>query len=212
MDLSGLPYALDSMRLEDVPAVATIEKQVFATPWSAEAFRQEITYHAAATYLVLRYTDQPAIQQRFPRRPWTATQDPGLVGYGGLWLVMEQAHVSTLAVRPLWRGRGLGELLFAALIGKALESGCDELTLEVRVSNRTAQNLYAKYGLEVTGRRTRYYPDNLEDAWIMSSPLLRGDAYRKAYADLIERLRVRLLEAPTDIPDVGSLHYKESQA
>jgi ribosomal-protein-alanine N-acetyltransferase len=140
------------------------------------------------------------------------TQDHGLIGYGGLWLVMEQAHVSTLAVRPLWRGRGLGELVFAALIENAMAGGCDELTLEVRLSNRPAQNLYAKYGMEVTGRRTRYYPDNHEDAWIMASPVLRGEAYRSAFADLTERLHRRLLEAPANIPDAATLHKREAQA
>jgi ribosomal-protein-alanine N-acetyltransferase len=200
MELPGVPYALDAMRLADVPTVASIEKQIFATPWSAEAFRQELTYHAAATYLVLRYTDPRALERRFPKRPWMGTQDPGLVGYGGLWLVMEQAHVSTLAIRPLWRGRGLGELIFAALIEKAIAGQCNELTLEVRVSNSPAQNLYAKYGLEVTGRRTRYYPDNHEDAWIMASPPLLSDAYRAAFVALTQRLRERLLETPTGIP------------
>jgi ribosomal-protein-alanine N-acetyltransferase len=200
MDLSGMPYALEAMRLDDVPTVAIIEKQVFATPWSAEAFLQELTFHAASTYLVLRYTDEGALRQRFAPRPWSGSQNQGLLGYGGIWLVMEQAHVSTLAVRPVWRGRGLGELLFASLIEQAISGQSDELTLEVRVSNQTAQNLYAKYGLEVRGRRPRYYPDNQEDAWIMSSPPLQTPTYRTAFTDLTNRLREHLLEAEQGIP------------
>jgi ribosomal-protein-alanine N-acetyltransferase len=200
MDLSGVPYALEAMRVNDVPTVALIEKQVFATPWSAEAFLQELTFHASSSYLVLRYTDESALSQRLPHRPWSSSQDQGLLGYAGLWLVMEQAHVCTLAVRPAWRGRGLGELLFASLIEQALSGQSDELTLEVRVSNQTAQNLYAKYGLEVKGRRPRYYPDNQEDAWIMNSPPLQTPAYHTAFTDLTVRLRRHLLEAEQGIP------------
>jgi len=200
MDLANLPYALNPMRLSDVPTVESIEQQVFATPWSAQAFRQELTFHTAATYLVLRYTEQAVLERRYPRRPWSGPHDPSIIGYGGLWIVLDQGHVSTLAVRTVWRGHGLGELLFAALIETAIAQGCDELTLEVRLSNRIAQNLYAKYGLEVAGRRPRYYPDNQEDAWIMTSPPLQSPAFLTTFASLVERLHQRLVEAVPDGP------------
>ena len=211
MDLGDLPYALETMSLGDIPTVVLLEKQIFPTPWSAEAFRQELTYHPSATYLVLRYTDQAALLERFPRRPWSGPEDPGLLGYGGLWQVVEQSHISTLAVRRSWRGRGLGELIFASLIEHAIAAQSMELTLEVRVSNLTAQNLYTKYGLQVAGRRRRYYPDNHEDAWIMCSPPLQSATYRAAFSDLTGHLHQRLLKLAHDIPNGRSAEMKETQ-
>jgi [ribosomal protein S18]-alanine N-acetyltransferase len=200
MDLRGLPYALEPMRLDHVPTISSIERSVFTTPWSEEAFRQEVTFHEAATYLVLCYTDRKVLETRFPRRPWSGREDKSIIGYGGVWLILEQAHVSTLAIRPRWRGKSLGELLFAALIEKAMEAQASTVTLEVRVSNLIAQNLYAKYGLEVVGRRPRYYPDNQEDAWIMCSPPLHDDAYRRAFDGQVQRLIQRLMCLPHGVP------------
>ncbi|NLT74422.1 MAG: ribosomal protein S18-alanine N-acetyltransferase [Chloroflexi bacterium] len=212
MDLSGLPFTLEIMLPSDILTVSSIEGQVFATPWSAEAYLQELLYHVDAYYYVLRFTDRNVLDERYPQRPWAGTHDPALIGYGGLWLILEQGHVSTLAVRPSWRGRGLGELLFASLVEKAMDVGCEELTLEVRITNQRAQNLYAKYGLQVTGRRPRYYPDNQEDAWIMSSPPLHGYAYREAFGELVGQLRSRLLSERQTIPELTACQRGRAQS
>jgi ribosomal-protein-alanine N-acetyltransferase len=108
-----------------------------------------------------------------PRWPvWRRTDpdqlDHSILGYGGLWMMVDEGHVCTLGVRAEWRGRGLGELLLLSLIEAAYQQGADLVTLEVRESNLVAQNLYRKYGLQVTGRRRGYYTDNREDALIMS--------------------------------------------
>jgi [ribosomal protein S18]-alanine N-acetyltransferase len=92
-----------------------------------------------------------------------------VVGYAGLWLMLDEAHVTTIGVHPDHRGRGAGELLFLGLADIAREMRAGRITLEVRVSNTGAQTLYRKYGLEVTGLRRRYYSDNGEDAYIMWS-------------------------------------------
>jgi ribosomal-protein-alanine N-acetyltransferase len=158
MNLDGTPYALMPMRLADVPTVSAVERVVFTLPWSTSAFTYDLTNNPNAEYLVLRYlpwaTPEPegngltrSVRRLFKPSP----QDPSLIGYGGLWMVFEEGHICTLAVRPAWRGRGLGELLIVGLIERARERGAEVMTLEVRLSNLTAQNLYTKYGFRVVG-------------------------------------------------------------
>jgi [ribosomal protein S18]-alanine N-acetyltransferase len=198
MNLDDLPYAIEPMQLSDAPTVHSIERRVFTTPWSLQAFRQEILFHDSAIYLVLRYLGGRDDRGRpLLTKPWGTRQDANLLGYGGVWMVVDEAHVSTLAVRPSWRGQGLGEVLFAALIEQALAKGADSVTLEVRVSNRPAQALYAKYGLEQSGLRKRYYPDNQEDALIMSAEANQSAAFRERYEARVEALlqRLRMAEA-----------------
>ncbi len=205
MNLKDLPYALVPMQLSDVPTVYSIERRVFTTPWSMQAFRQELLFHDTAIYLVLRYLGgRDAKGRPLLKKPWGTRKDRNLLGYGGVWMVLDEAHISTLAVRPSWRGRGLGELLFAALIEQALAKDADKITLEVRVSNRLAQALYAKYGLERTGLRKRYYPDNQEDALIMSAESIQSMTYRERYQARVEALlqKLRLTEA-SNSPEMG---------
>jgi ribosomal-protein-alanine N-acetyltransferase len=115
-----------------------------------------------------------------------------VVGYGGLWLMMDEAHVTSVAVRPAFRGRGLGELLMLSLFGMALRLNARYVTLEVRVSNSVARALYQKLGFRQTGIRPRYYTDNNEDAVIMSSELLSSAAFRERYAATERSLAARL--------------------
>lgn len=113
-----------------------------------------------------------------------------LSGYAGLWLMVDEAHITTIGVHPDHRGHGAGELLFMGLADIAAEMKATRLTLEVRVSNLGAQALYRKYGLEIAGVRRRYYSDNGEDAYIMWSELLASPEY----LNRIEHLRVQLTE------------------
>ncbi len=115
-------------------------------------------------------------------------EPPPIIGFAGMWTLFDEAHVTTIGVRPEYRGRGLGELLFVALIDEAMRRNIAWLTLEVRVTNETAQNLYRKYGFSVQGRRPRYYSDNNEDAYIMWSESLRDEGYRARLAQLQRRL------------------------
>jgi [ribosomal protein S18]-alanine N-acetyltransferase len=192
MQLDGLPFTLQRMRLGDLATVSQIERQVFATPWSIQAYRQELLFHQAATYLVLRYVGKPGVDAPTLRRPWGTRQDPTLLGYGGVWMVLDEAHISTLAVRPTWRGRGLGELILAGLVESALNQKAELVTLEVRKSNRAAQNLYVKYGFAEAGMRRRYYPDNQEDALIMNTPPIQTETYRALYRERVDGLLARL--------------------
>ncbi len=185
----SVPFRVDPMRWEDVAEVMEIERRAFSMPWPLRAYEQELLRNPSAHYLVLRPREVRAAMPTFPpsRLP--------ILGYGGFWLVPDEAHISTIAVDAPWRGRGLGELMFLALVEEAIALGANLITLEVRVSNVVAQNLYRKYGLEVVGRRPRYYRDNNEDALLMSVTDACSPAYRERLEALKAQLWVRLQSA-----------------
>ncbi len=135
-----------------------------------------------------------------------------MIGFAGMWLLYDEAHITTIGVEPAHRGRYLGELLLGTLLDEALRRGAGWLTLEVRVSNEPAQRLYRKYGFSVQGTRRRYYSDNNEDAHIMWSASLHEPAYLRDLArvrrELAERLNMSLppiLGAETDPPGVPAV-------
>lgn len=150
---------LRKMELSDIPQVVEIEKQSFPTPWSAFAFTCEILDNNFANYYVI-----------------TAEQDENMIlGYGGMWVIIDEAHVTNIAIMPSYRGKRLGELLLRQLILAALAKGGEKITLEVRVSNKPAQKLYERLGFAPGGLRKGYYLDNNEDALIMWKDLLAID-------------------------------------
>ena len=124
-----------------------------------------------------------------------------IVGYAGLWLMVDEGHVTTIGVHPDHRGKGAGELLFLGLVDIAAEMKAARVTLEVRVSNQPAQALYRKYGLEVAGVRKRYYSDNGEDAYIMWSEPVTAPHFQERIRRLREDLAARLRTSfDTDLP------------
>jgi len=149
------------MRPDDIPAVLEIERGSFSTPWPPEAFTQELTHNRLARYTVAR-------------------QGGAVVGYAGVWLMVDEAHITTFAVHPDWRRQGIGRRLMYALLVVASELGATRMTLEVRVSNLPAQGLYRAHGFEIAGRRERYYTDDGEDAYIMTTPHLASPAMSAA--------------------------------
>jgi ribosomal-protein-alanine N-acetyltransferase len=188
----GLPYIIEPMRLRDVEEVMSIENRTFSLPWSTRAYRYELQHNALSHYFIAR-------QRQVVKRPVLLTRlHPSLapspvVGYGGFWLIDDEAHISTLAVKPGFRGRGLGELLLVAMLDRAMELGTTVATLEVRVSNLVAQNLYRKYGFQQVGVRHCYYSNNGEDALIMTVEDLTGAAFRSRYRRLKEALKSKLM-------------------
>jgi len=136
------------MRLKDIDAVYEIEKASFSTPWSKDSFIREIRDNLLAKYFVVVYNDK-------------------LVGYGGMWLIIDEAHITNIAIHPDYRGKGLGSLLLEAMIDYARQSNIFKMTLEVRRSNTKAISLYKKHGFKECGIRPKYYTDNGEDAIIM---------------------------------------------
>ena len=184
------PYRVEQMRWEDVPQVMAIERKSFTLPWSDYTYRHEILENRNAHYFVARRMDGQTISpptswwSRLFKRETTAS----VVGYGGFWIVIDEAHISTIASDVKWRGHGIGELMLLAMIDRSIELGAHEVTLEVRVSNTVAQRLYRKYGFEVVGRRPGYYRDNNEDADLMT---LSG-VYTADYQAKLKALRAAL--------------------
>ncbi|MFZ3591627.1 ribosomal protein S18-alanine N-acetyltransferase [Bacillus sp. DJP31] len=136
------------MTSADIDQIMVIELASFAVPWSREAFYNEMVNNPYATYVVMQERDQ-------------------IIGYCGLWVVLEDAHVTNIAVLPAYRGRKLGEGLLNQSMELAKALGAERLSLEVRVSNTVAQSLYRKIGFENGGIRKNYYSDNGEDALVM---------------------------------------------
>ncbi len=144
----GEAYTFRLARVSDIEDILGIEQASFAVPWSREAFYREIVENQFAYYLVIEDSFQP-------------------IGYCGIWLVMDEAHVTNIAILPSYRGRRLGEMLMKEAIKLAKTQGARTMTLEARVSNHVAQNLYKKLGFESGGIRKNYYSDNGEDALVM---------------------------------------------
>jgi ribosomal-protein-alanine N-acetyltransferase len=208
------------MELEDIPQVLEVDRESYTLPWPASAYRREILHNRNARYFVLRETDdlpldgdavhgdRPKFPFGFFRRPARPEGVPpdrtgAILGYAGMWLMLDEAHITTIAMRTKWRGKGLGELLLASLIETAFDVGAHRVTLEVRVSNEPAQNLYRKYGFSQEGVRPRYYSDNNEDAYIMTTTNIRDDGYRARFEDLVKALRTRFeanVALPVDAP------------
>jgi len=185
-----VPYRVDLMQVIDLDQVIDIEREAFPTPWPASAYRYELTENALSTHLVLRRREAKGKQGALTR--WFGRTMIEIVAYGGFWDIVGEAHISTIAVHPAWRGRGLGEMMLCALIDAAFLRHARELTLEVRVSNHVAQNLYKKYGFCQVGIRKGYYHDNNEDAFIMTVSDADGPGYQVWFASLKTRLRSAL--------------------
>lgn len=192
------------MEVEDIPDVAAVERLCFSNPWPPSAYRRELRDPARNHYIVLRWTgDEGAdtgVAERprpllplfsFGRRGETGSRSR-IVGFAGLWIMLDEAHITTIGIAPDHRRRSLGELLFVRLVDEAVRRGARWVTLEVRVSNEAAQTLYRKYGFEIQGTRRNYYSDNNEDAYIMWSPELSDAAVLERYRALREDLERRM--------------------
>ncbi len=130
--------------------------------------------------------------QDTPPPPEIEEDRRSIVGYAGIWMMADEAHVTTIASHPSVRGRGVGELLLIGLIDRALALGARWMTLEVRISNQVARNLYTKYTFKEMGVRRRYYSDNGEDALVMWTDALDSEPFREALARNERRLGERL--------------------
>ena len=172
-----LKIAIAAMRVEDIPAVHAVERVSFPVPWPAYAFRQELETNRLARYLVARL-------------------DGEVVAYGGIWMMVDEAHVTTFAVVPEHRRSGVGSRLLLALLDLAVELTATVATLEVRISNTDARRLYERFGFRPVGVRPHYYSDNSEDALIMTTEELPSTAMQER----LERLRAELT---ADEPQFG---------
>ncbi|UOQ91814.1 ribosomal protein S18-alanine N-acetyltransferase [Halobacillus shinanisalinarum] len=134
---------------DDIDEVMAVEQATFAVPWTEETFLNEVNgENPYAHYLIIE-------------------KNGAIFGYCGLWLIIDEAHVTNIAIHPDYRGQRYGEKLFRRSFEEAIEMGAIQLSLEVRVSNTAAQHLYRKFGLVPGGIRKKYYTDNGEDALVM---------------------------------------------
>ena len=162
---------LRPMQREDVARVMEIERECFPTPWNESAYLTEIA-NRSAYYIV-------------------ACIDSQIVGYGGQWVIIDEAHITTLGVSGAHRGQKIGEQVLVALLEEAIRHNARRATLEVRESNVVAQNLYRKYGFQPAAIRRGYYTDNHENALVMWVDNLSGLAYTAKFAELKQHLRRR---------------------
>jgi ribosomal-protein-alanine N-acetyltransferase len=227
-------FLVEPMRVEHIPAVSAIERLSFPQPWPQNAYRREIQENRMAHYIVVRRLGPPPAAEpgpplpgpsqstdllgrlsrllrspEPPRSPELEEELRSIVGYAGIWVMTDEAHVTTIASHPDVRGRGVGELLLLALIHRAMDVGARWMTLEVRASNAVAQNLYRKYTFKEMGVRRRYYSDNGEDALVMWTDALDSDSFEAALerneAKLGERIgsaEVRLGTTVWSLPSV----------
>jgi len=163
--VATFPIVIEDMSLDDIDGVQEVERASFPVPWPANAFRHELTQNKNAHYIV-------------------AKEGEHIVGYAGLWLSLDEAHITTFAVLPEYRRRKIGERMLLAIFERAEKLGAEWLTLEVRASNLPAQRLYEKYGFRPAGIRRHYYSDNNEDAIIMWTERLRDRGVRERIANL----------------------------
>ncbi len=174
------PLSIVPMQAGDVRAVMRIESLSFTTSWPPSAFHSELNDNKLAHYFVGRAGDP---------------QTGPIVAYGGIWVILEDSHVTTIAVHPDWRGKKYGELLLVRLLREAIARGASWITLEARESNVVAQNLYRKYGFVTVSTRRAYYSDNGENAVVMWAGNLRGELYGNRL-NALERTLAETLATP----------------
>ena len=162
-------FSIEPMASGDISSVMRIERACFSTVWPSDAFFNELNTNKLAHYFVGRYDDR-------------------VVAYGGIWVIVEDSHITTLAVDPAYRRRGFGEVLLLRMIDEAMERGAAWMTLEVRESNSPAQLLYRKYGFTTVTMRAGYYTDDNESALIMWAGSLKSELYRNRLRALRAKL------------------------
>lgn len=136
------------MELSDIEDILVVEKLSFSIPWSRDSFEKEIVDNNLAIYLVAKVNEKA-------------------VGYIGMWKVLNEGHITNVAVHPEFRHQGIGDQLVSELLSLCVKENIDLVTLEVRKSNQNAIKLYEKHGFVAEGIRKAYYQDNKEDAIIM---------------------------------------------
>jgi ribosomal-protein-alanine N-acetyltransferase len=213
---------IEPMEIRHIPAVTAIENESFPTAWPASAYRREIERNQMAYYVVAKRQLELVSARRDRRfhvsgiddhengdgllgklarlvrgenhsfEPDEAAELEAIVGYTGMWLMVDEAHITTIAVDPPFRGEGIGELLLLALIDRACDLGAETVTLECRVSNNVAQGLYRKYLFHEAGIRKRYYSDDGEDALIMTTEPLDSPLFQETLEVNRQRVHQRI--------------------
>ncbi|OGO18473.1 MAG: ribosomal-protein-alanine N-acetyltransferase [Chloroflexi bacterium RBG_16_50_11] len=207
-----MPYFIRPMVKEDIDQVSEIDHEAFPSQWPPANYRQEMQNNIAHYLVACDNAKTVSMPATLPPKksdlisrlmPWRRQQPmknkslppvavPYIAGFSGIWMMADEAHITNLAVRRQYQGKGLGQMLLIATIDLAVGLKASFMTLEVRASNLTAQSLYAKYGFTQMGIRRGYYLDNREDAIIMSTDTLNSPPFQERIKELREALKQKL--------------------
>jgi [ribosomal protein S18]-alanine N-acetyltransferase len=201
--MSASPYNIRFMRKEDLSQVAQIDKEAFPTQWPPTNYRSELQNNLARYLVVyekgvetetLKKPEEngpiiTALKRLFGKDTVSRARETDIVvGFVGGWIMADELHITEIAVRGDRRGRGIGRLMLISIIEIGIQLKATLGTLEVRVSNTTAQKLYEQFGFAKVGVRKAYYTDNKEDAIIMTTPYFAEPAYRERFEALKREL------------------------
>ena len=189
-------YTIRPMKCEDIPQVVQIDREAFPGEWvfrSQAAYRQDLANPSIRYIVACKKNVEEPERQEMPRPPWfkrlfsyeRRLRIPEyIVGFSGFWIMVGEAHIIAIGVRNGYRQLGIGEGLLIASIRMAQTLDANIVTLEVRASNRIAQELYGKYGFQVVGRRLKYYSSDGEDAIIMSTDNTASPSFQASFQQL----------------------------
>jgi len=201
-------YTVRPMNADDISQVSAIDREAFPTEWPPPSFKRELS-SSMVRYLVAQDQSRRIVSDVNTLSPksgmWellvakmrhvlgrndgaanvaTVQDMPFILGYASIWMMVDESHLTSIAVRKSHHHQGIGELLLIAVVKLSLQMKAQVVTLEVRASNRSAQALYAKYGFKNVGIRRRYYTDNSEDAVIMTTDKITSPAYQAKLREL----------------------------
>ena len=194
-------YAVRLMRLEDIPQVNEIDKEAYSDPWSPSKYKRDLLLSRFARYFVAWDDAEPSkpaeeattqggflwrMRRLLSREEVAPSSNQHILGFAGMWFIVGEAHLTTIAVRETYRRRGIGELLLISAIELSIMRGWDMVTLEVREFNTPAQALYEKYGFKRVGVRRGYYTNNREDAILMSTENITSAPFQAHFRGLKE--------------------------
>ena len=192
--MPGIAYVIRRMKYEDISQVAQIDREAFPGEWvfrSQAAYRQDLDNPSIRYIVACRDKDATGSEpQEMPRPPWykrlfsyerRLNTREYIVGFSGFWMMVGEAHIIAIGVRNGYRQLGIGESLLIATIELAQILDANLVTLEVRASNKVAQELYKKYSFQVTGRRLKYYSSDGEDAVIMSTDNITSPSFQASF-------------------------------
>jgi ribosomal-protein-alanine N-acetyltransferase len=195
--MPGTYYVIRPMEYEDIPQVAQIDREAFPGEWvfrSQSAYKQDLNNPSIRYIVACKERHVPESEgQAVPKVPWfkrlfnygrRLNTSEDIVGFSGFWMMMREAHIIAIGVRNGYRQLGIGEGLLIATIELAQPLNANVVTLEVRASNRIAQELYRKYGFQVTGRRLKYYSSDGEDAIIMTTDNITSLPFQASFQQL----------------------------
>ena len=198
-----MAYFVRKMQLGDVGQVTEIDREAFSTQWPPPNYKREL--QNGLSHHVVVVDDAPSSKQTagvlerpkatgfwvnvarwfgMYHKPGSSSNQEEIVGFAGIWVIADEAHVTSIAVREKYRGQKIGAMLMVALFDLAVQQRAHSLTLEVRVSNKVAQNLYTKFGFKEVGLRKGYYTDNREDAMLMSTENVSEASFQERLAKL----------------------------